>query len=72
MQEYITLNTSDVLYYVKIYYKLGWVGFAMIWLFNLGFVVLILIDMVRGFRKTNREIMDKVRRDYYYGKIIDY
>jgi len=58
MMEKIVLNGSDVLYYVNIYYNLGWLGFVMIWLFNLGFVVLAIFDAVQGFRKTSREMID--------------
>jgi hypothetical protein len=58
MMEKIVLNESDVLYYVNIYYNLGWLGFVMIWLFNLGFVFLAIFDAVQGFRKTSREMMD--------------
>ena len=47
-----------MLYYVDVYYKLGWVGFAMIFLFNLGFVVQTIFDTVQGFRKNNREMME--------------
>jgi hypothetical protein len=72
MMDQIVLNGSDVLFYVNIYYNLGWLGFVMIWLFNLGFIVLAVIDTIQGFRKTSRDMMDEARRIYYFDKITDY
>jgi len=72
MLDFITLNPPDVLFYVNVYYNLGWLGFVMIFAFNLGFIVLMFVDAVQGCRKTNREMMDEARRAYFYDKIVDY
>lgn len=62
-----TLNT-----FIKIYYNIGWLGFALVWGFNIGFIVLLIIDLVQAFRKSGRQNMDEARRIYYYDKIEEY
>jgi hypothetical protein len=44
----------------------------MVFAFNLGFIVLLCIDLARGFKYTNRELMEEGRRVYYYDKITSY
>ena len=51
------------------FYELGWVGFAVIFLYNIGFIVLMVIDVVVGCKYSNRELMEESRRVYYYDKI---
>ena len=51
------------------YYKMGWFGFALVMLFNIGFFVLFIIDIVQGCRFSTRQLMDEARRQYYYDKI---
>jgi hypothetical protein len=41
-------------------------------MFNLGFVGLLVVDVVQGCKKTNRQMVDKARRSYYYDKITGY
>lgn len=45
-------NTLD--YNVKVYYAVGWAGFAMVFAFNIGFLILFFIDIVQGFKYSNR------------------
>lgn len=45
-------NTLD--YYVRVYYAVGWAGFAMVFAFNIGHLILFFIDIVRGFKYSNR------------------
>lgn len=39
---------------VDIFYKVGWVGFVMVWVFNIGHIATWIYDAVLGFRKSNR------------------
>lgn len=57
---------------VNSYYGVGWFGFVLVWTFNIGFIVLTIIDVVLGCRRSNRQMMDEARRIYYYDKVIDY
>jgi hypothetical protein len=47
---------------VQMFYRFGWVGFALVFFFNVGFIVLLIYDTVVGCRKPNRKLMDEVRR----------
>lgn len=57
---------------INSFYKFGWVGFAMVFVFNLSFVAFTILDIVMGCRKSNREMMDEARRVYYYDKLKSY
>lgn len=71
--EEIVLNDPNTLdKSVRMYYDVGWVGFAMVFAFNIGFVILLFIDLGRGFKYSNRELMEEARRVYYYDKITSY
>lgn len=43
---------------VNIYYAIGWVGFVMCFIFNIGHIAIWVYDAVLGCRKTNRDLMD--------------
>jgi len=62
-----TINSA-----VRNYYNIGWFGFAMVWTFNIGFIVLLVIDVVLGCRQSNRQMIEEARRIYYYDKIVEY
>lgn len=69
----ITVNDPNTLdYYVQIYYAIGWVGFTMVFAFNIGFIIQFIIDVAQGFRFSNRELMEEARRIYYYDRITTY
>lgn len=69
----IMLNDPNTLEYsIQMFYRFGWVGFGMCFFFNIGFIVLMLFDLVRGCRMSNREMMDEARRVYYYNKLKQY
>ena len=44
----------------------------MVFVFNIGFIILFIIDTYRGCKKTNRQHMDEARRVYYYQKLKAY
>lgn len=54
------------------FYRFGWVGFTMVFVFNIGFIILYIIDLYRGCKMSNREMMDEARRVYYYNKLKEY
>lgn len=67
------LNNADTLdFYVRLYYDIGWAGFAFVFAFNIGFLILFGIDVARSFKYSNRELLEEARRVYYYNKITEY
>lgn len=65
-------NESTLESTITLFYRFGWVGFGMVFFFNFGFIILMIFDLVRGCRMTNREMMDEARRIYYYNKLKTY
>ncbi len=45
-------NTLD--YYVRVHNAVRWAGFAMVFAFNIAHLILFFIDIVRGFKYSNR------------------
>lgn len=72
LDEIIKNDPNTLEKYIKVYYNLGWLGFALVWTFNLGFIVLMIVDIAQGCKKNNRQLMDEARRVYYYNKITEY
>jgi hypothetical protein len=69
----IMMNNSDTLQKsIQQFYRFGWVGFGLVFFFNCGFLGLSIYDIVLGFRKRNKVLMDESRRVYYYDKLKDY
>lgn len=69
----ISLNNPDTLQNaVEVFYKIGWVGFAACWIFNLGNIFTCIFDGIAGCIKSNREMMDEARKIYYMDKIQSY
>lgn len=56
----------------KIFYALGWTGFAMCLYFNISFICINVYDLCVGLRVSNRTKMDEARKRYYYRKIREY
>lgn len=54
---------------IRAFYKVGWIGFVMVFIFNISFILLLVYDVVRGCGKTNRQLMDEARLIYYYDKL---
>lgn len=57
---------------VEIFYKIGWVGFGMVFTFNIVHIIIWSYDWVQGCRKTNRELMDEARKLYYMRRLQTY
>lgn len=56
----------------KIFYSLGWAGFAFCFYFNISFVCINIYDLCVGLKVSNRYKMDEARKRYYFEKIRDY
>lgn len=39
---------------VDIFYKIGWLGFAACWTFNIGHIIIFFYDTIVGLRRSNR------------------
>jgi hypothetical protein len=66
----IMMNNHDTLKKaIQLFYRFGWVGFALVFFFNSSFIALLIHDCVLSFKSQNRELMDKARRIYYYNKL---
>lgn len=50
----IMRNDDTLSYYITIYHRFGWVGFTFIFFFNIGFLVLLIVDICIGCKKSNR------------------
>jgi hypothetical protein len=50
----MSADTSTLLSTVDIFYKVGWTGFALAFIFNIGHLTIIIYDTVIGCRKSNR------------------
>ena len=57
---------------VEIYYAIGWVGFAMVFVFNIGHILIMIYDAFLGCRKSNRDLMDEARKFFYMDKLKQY
>ncbi len=49
----------------KLFYGIGWTGFACCMYFNLGHVSIGIFDFCVGLKLSNRAKMDKARKKYY-------
>lgn len=58
VQEIMLNNEETLMYSIQLFYRFGWVGFGMVFLFNCGFIVLYIMDFIIGCRKSNRKMMD--------------
>lgn len=58
VQEIMLNNPDTLMNAIQSFYRFGWVGFGMVFLFNCGFLVLNIFDIVRGCRMTNKQMMD--------------
>ena len=57
---------------IEIFYKIGWLGFAACWFFNIGHLIIFIYDCIMGCRKSNRQQMDEARKIYYMDKLKSY
>ena len=58
MEEIVKDDPNTLQKSVSSYYSIGWFGFAIVWTFNIGFIVLLIIDIVMGCRRSNRQMME--------------
>ncbi len=65
-------STTELEQLTKVFYGLGWAGFAMCLYFNISFITINIYDLCVGLRVSNRVKMDEARKRYYYMKIRDY
>jgi hypothetical protein len=60
------INATDA------YYAVGWIGVGCIFIFNISFFVIFIVNMCFYCRKSNSEEIREIRRDYYYQKVISF
>ena len=54
MMEIMNNNPDTLEKAVDIFYKIGWLGFAMCWTFNIGHLIIFIYDTIIGCRTSNR------------------
>jgi hypothetical protein len=52
--------------YVNCYFVIGWIGFILIFVYNIGFIGYQIWEIVIGCKLTNQERVDMSRQEYYY------
>lgn len=69
----ITLNDPNTLSLsISLFYAVGWVGFVLVFIFNIGFFVLLIINFIIGCKYSNRKLMSDARKKYYFEKVSNY
>lgn len=58
-------DPSDLNLTIDLFLGFGWFGVALCFLFNFGHIALLIYDSIRGCKLSNRELMDKARKEYY-------
>ena len=54
------------------FFMFGWIALGLVFIYNIGFIVLACINLWQQCKYTNRELMDENRRNYYFQKLNDY
>jgi hypothetical protein len=72
LQTIMSSDASGLEGVTKLFYGLGWAGFAACFYFNISFICTGLYDFCVGLRVSNRAKMDEVRKRYYFSKIREY
>lgn len=57
---------------INLFYKVGWAGFCLVFVFNIGHIIIVIFDIVMGCRTTNKQSMNDARKAYYMQKINTY
>lgn len=61
----ITTDTTN-------YYAFGWISFITVFVFNISFIIIMIYDIIRGFRKSNRQFIIEARQNYFFKLIKAY
>lgn len=69
VQEIMRNDQATLSSTVEVFYKIGWIGFGFVFIFNTSFILLALIDLIRGCSLSNMQLMQKIRYDFYYAKL---
>jgi hypothetical protein len=59
-------NTEQAETYASLFFVIGWVTFAFVYLFNIGFLVLFCLNWFQNCNYTNREILEESRKKFYF------
>ena len=54
VQEIMRNDDATLSNSITLFYRFGWVGFGMVFFFNISFIVLFIIDIYIGCKMTNR------------------
>ena len=65
-----TIESSET--WGDFYYAIGWIAFGLICLYNVSFLALFCFNWYQDCNYTNREIMERSRKDYYFKKLKEY
>lgn len=59
-------NTEQAETYASLFFAIGWIAFALVYIFNIGFLVLFCLNWFQNCNYTNREILESSRKNYYF------
>ncbi len=68
----MTSDTEGLQALTKVFYGIGWTGFAFCMYFNFGHICIGIYDLCTGLKLSNRAKMDNARKKYYCLKINEY
>ena len=54
VQEIMRNDDATLQETITMFYRFGWVGFGMVFFFNITFIILFIFDIVRGCKMSNR------------------
>jgi hypothetical protein len=57
---------------INLFYSVGWAGFVLVFVFNVGHLIILIRDIAMGCRTTNKEYMDESRKMFYMQKLTTY
>lgn len=63
---FITNQSVNVnLTWAHLYFVIGWIGFALVFVFNFGYFLIFTLNWYKNCTSSNREILEESRRVYY-------
>ena len=63
---YLTESKTTNSVYASLFFAVGWIAFALIYIYNIGFLLLFCVNWFQNCNYSNRQILEKSRKNYYF------